>query len=50
MINYPESIPRSSLFFTPESTCELHEMIKKLSHEEQQVAYQYTMFAFNLAY
>lgn len=50
MINYPDSIPRSSLFYTPENTCELHEMIKKLSREEQQVAYQYTMFAFNLAY
>ena len=50
MMNYPDSIPRSSLFYTPQSTCELHEMIKKLSLEEQHVAYQYSMFAFNLAY
>ncbi len=45
-----DPIPHCRLFHTPESTYELDCMIKKLSREEQTIAYQYTMFAFNLAH
>jgi len=50
MSAWTDPIPHSSLFHTPESTYELDCMIKKLSREEQAIAYRYTMFAFNLAH
>jgi hypothetical protein len=50
MSAWTDPIPHSSLFYTPENTCELHQMIKQLPEREQAVAYQYTMFAFNLAH
>jgi hypothetical protein len=44
-------IPRSSLFGTPESLEALDMMIRTLNtDEERAIAYQYTMFAFNLAH
>ncbi len=50
MSAWTDPIPHSSLFHTPESTYELDLMIRKLSREEQVIAYQYTMLAFNLAH
>jgi len=50
MSAWTDPIPHSSLFHTPESTYELDLMIRKLSREEQAIAYQYTMLAFNLAH
>lgn len=44
-------ILRSSLFATPESLEALDRMIRSLNTDsERAIAYQYTMFAFNLAY
>jgi hypothetical protein len=50
MSAWTDPIPHSRLFHTPESTYELDLMIRKLSREEQAIAYQYTMLAFNLAH
>ena len=50
MSAWTDPIPHSSLFHTPESTYELDLMIRKLSREEQAIAYRYTMLAFNLAH
>jgi hypothetical protein len=43
-------VPRSSLFCTPESLEDLDIRIKQLPRQEQVIAYQYTMMAFNLAH
>ena len=50
MSAWTDPIPHCRLFYTPESTYELDLMIRKLSQEEQAIAYQYTMLAFNLAH
>ncbi len=45
------SIPRSSLFATPENLEALDRQIRSLNTDaERAIAYQYTMLAFNLAY
>ena len=44
-------IPRSSLFGTPEDLHALDLQIRTLgTDEERSIAYQYTMYAFNLAH
>ena len=43
-------IPHSSLFVTPESLEALDQMIRRLPANDQATAYQYTMYAFNLAH
>ena len=43
-------IPKSSFFATPSSLEDLDLMIRQLPSDQRSIAYQYTMFAFNLAY
>lgn len=43
-------IPKSSLFATPSSLEELDLMIRQLPSDQRSIAYQYTMYAFNLAH
>lgn len=46
MIN---SIPASSLFYTPKDLVELDEMIRALPEKDRALVYQFTMYTFNLA-
>lgn len=43
-------IPRSSLFYTPQSLTDLDERIKMLAPDEQSLVYRYVMETFNLSY
>ena len=43
------SIPYSSLFYTPKDLEELDRMIRQLPAKDQSLVYQFTMYTFNLA-
>jgi hypothetical protein len=43
-------IPRSSLFYTPQSLTELDQRIKMLAPDEQGLVYRFVMETMNLTY